>query len=131
MYQQKLILEIKTVHESDEKSQSLMQLYFLGCNSFLDEFNKYTIIKNPSTKYVLANLMGNIKNENSRNVFITLLDDENSLVQGESVHQLKVESPEIVAPILLSKLKPSSGENFGLSNLMDSVMNNIDGEQKS
>ena len=75
--------------------------------------------------------MGNIKNENSRNVFITLLDDENSLVQGESVHQLKVESPEIVAPILLSKLKPSSGENFGLSNLMDSVMNNIDGEQKS
>ena len=131
MYQQKLILEIKTVHESDEKSQSLMQLYFLGCNSFLDEFNKYTIIKNPSTKYALANLMGNIKNENSRNVFITLLDDENSLVQGESVHQLKVESPEIVAPILLSKLKPSSGENFGLSNLMDSVMNNIDGEQKS
>lgn len=131
MYQQKLILEIKTVHESDEKSQSLMQLYFLGCNSFLDEFNKYVIIKNPSTKYALANLMGNIKNENSRNVFITLLDDENSLVQGESVHQLKVESPEIVAPILLSKLKPSSGENFGLSNLMDSVMNNIDGEQKS
>ena len=131
MYQQKLILEIKTVHESDEKSQSLMQPYFLGCNSFLDEFNKYAIIKNPSTKYALANLMGNIKNENSRNVFITLLDDENSLVQGESVHQLKVESPEIVAPILLSKLKPSSGENFGLSNLMDSVMNNIDGEQKS
>ena len=80
MYQQKLILEIKTVNESDEKSQSLMQLYFLGCNSFLDEFNKYVIIKNPSTKYALANLMGNIKNENSRNVFITLLDDENSLV---------------------------------------------------
>ena len=131
MYQQKLILEIKTVHESDEKSQSLMQPYFLGYNSFLDEFNKYAIIKNPSTKYALANLMGNIKNENSRNVFITLLDDENSLVQGESVHQLKVESPEIVAPMLLSKLKPSSGENFGLSNLMDSVMNNIDGEQKS
>lgn len=127
IYQQKLISEIKTVNESDEKSQSLMQLYFLGYNSFHDEFNKYAIIKNPSTKYALAHLMGNIKNEKSRNVLITLLDDENSMVQGESVRQIKVESPEIVAPILLSKLKSSSGGNFGPSNLMDPVMNTLDG----
>jgi hypothetical protein len=127
IYQQKLISKIKTVNESDEKSQSLMQLYLLGYSSFLDEYSEYALIKNPLTKYALAQLMGNIKNENSRNVLITLLDDENSMVQGESVRQLKVESPEIVAPILLSKLKSSSGENFGPSNLMDPVMNTIDG----
>jgi hypothetical protein len=56
-----------------------------------------------------------------------LLDDKHSIVQGEVVRQLKNEPAEIVAPILLKNLKSSSGANFGPSNIMDPVMNRIDG----
>jgi hypothetical protein len=124
----KTILEkIKPVSEDDLVSQYLMELYFLGYNKYDDIFESYVKVNNPSSKYALAQLMGNIKSVESRNILIALLDDKHSIVQGEVVRQLKNEPAEIVAPILLKHLKTSSSANFGPSNIMDPVMNRIDG----
>lgn len=124
---QKNLASISLVRENDARTQSIMQLYYLGYNKFHNVFEEYSHVKNSSTKYAIAMLMGNIRNENSRNILISLLDDNNGIVQGEAVRQLKKESPLIVAPILLTKLKSSSNENFGPSGLMDPVLNTVDG----
>lgn len=123
----KLISNIKPATDSDLNSQNLMQLVLLGYNQYDNIFENYVKVNNPSSKYALAQLMGNIKSVESRNILIALLDDMHSMVQGEVVRQLKNEPAEIIAPILLKHLKSSSDANFGPSNIMDPVMNTIDG----
>lgn len=122
-----LISSIKPATDSDLNSQHLMKLFLLDYNRFDNIFGSYVKVNNPSSRYALAQLMGNIKSVNSRNILIALLDDKHSIVQGEVVRQLKNEPAEIVAPILLKHLKTSSGANFGSSNIMDPVMNRFDG----
>jgi len=126
-YCNNLISNIKPATESDLNSQYLMKLFLLGYNLYDNIFESYVKINNSSSKYALAQLMGNIKSVESRNILIALLDDKHSIVQGEVVRQLKNEPAEVVAPILLKHLKTSSGDNFGPSNIMDPVMNRIDG----
>jgi hypothetical protein len=122
-----LLSAIKPATESDLNSQNLMKLFLLGYNEYDAIVEDYIKVNNSSSKYALAQLMGNIKTTDSRNALITLLDDKHSMVQGEAVRQLKNEPAEIVAPILLKHLKRSSAVNFGPSNIMDPVMNSIDG----
>lgn len=122
-----LISSIKPVTDSDLNSQHLMKLFLLGYNQYDNIFESYVKVANPSSKYALAQLMGNVKSVESRNILIALLDDKHSIVQGEAVRQLRNEPADIVAPILLKQLKTSSGDNFEPSNIMDPVMNRIDG----
>jgi hypothetical protein len=127
VFYNKTLSNLKNINESDINSQYLMQLYLLGYNKYDNIFESYVKVINPSSKYALAQLMGNIKSEKSRNTLIALLNDKNSIVQGEVVRQLKKEPVEIVAPILLKHLTTSNESNFGPSNIMDPVMNRIDG----
>jgi hypothetical protein len=122
-----LTSKIKPATEGDLNAQNLMQLFLIGYNKYDTIFENYVSVNNPSSKYALAQLMGNIKSVESRNILIALLEDERSIVQGEVVRQLKNESAEIVAPILLKHLKTSNDVNFGPSNIMDPVRNKIDG----
>jgi len=122
-----LLSNIKPATESYSNAQHLMKLLLLGYNQYDTIFKSYTKVTNPPSKYALAQLMGNIKSVESRNILIALLDDPHSIVQGEVVRQLKNEPAEIVAPILLRHLKTSRDANFGPSNIMDPVMNRIDG----
>lgn len=117
-----ILNKIKPVSESDANSQRLMELFLLGYHRYDDYFKGYSTVNNPSTKYALAQLIGNIKSEQSRNILLILLNDKNSIVQGEVVRQLKKEPSEIVAPILLQHLKSASELSFGPSNIMDPVV---------
>jgi hypothetical protein len=126
-FSETILNKIKPVNESDLVSQYLMELFFLDYNKYDDIFKSYAKVTNPSSKYAIAQLMGNIKTEQSRNVLISLLNDKHSIVQGEVVRQLKNEPADIVAPILLQHLQSSSDINLGPSNIMDPVMNRIDG----
>jgi len=125
-YGKTILNKINPVSESDLVSQYLMQLFFIGYNKYDKIFESYIKVDNASSKYALAQLMGNIKTEQSRNILISLLNDKHSIVQGEVVRQLKNEPAEIVAPILFQHLKSSSSVNFGPSNIMNPVMNRID-----
>lgn len=122
-----LISKINTLKEKNESSQALMMLFLLNYNEFNPVFEEYVKLENPASKFTLAQLMGNIKNDKSRDILVKLLEDKNSLVQGEAVRQLSTEKPEFIGPILLNKLTSSSDKNFGPKNIMDPVMNRLDG----
>jgi hypothetical protein len=122
-----LLLKITPVLENDLNCQYLMQLYLLNYNQYNPIFAEYVKVANPSTRYALAQLIGNVDSEQSRNILIAMLDDNNSIVQGEAVRQLKDGPEEIIAPILLKHLKTASGENFGPSNIMNPLTNRING----
>lgn len=123
----KLLSKIRPVSESDSIAQYLMNLSFLGHNQFDTIFKYYAKSNNLSSRYALAILMGNIHSEQAINVLTDLLSDKNSIVQGEAVRQLKKEPSEVVAPILLKHLLTASETNYGPSNIMDPVMNTVDG----
>lgn len=123
----KLVAGIKPATENDLSSQNIMMLFLLRFDRYDSIYKDYVKVRNPSSKYALAQLMGNIKSAESRDILILLLGDTHSVVQGEAVRQLKYESAEIVAPIFLKHLKTSSDVNFGDSNIMDPVRNEIDG----
>lgn len=122
-----LMNRIRPVSEAELTTQLLMQLYLLGFNQYDDIFEQYTSVNNISSRYALAQLLGNIKTEASRKILFILLDDKNSLVQGEAVRQLKDDPVDLVASILLKHLNAASDINFGPSNIMNPVMNTIDG----
>ena len=119
--------EISPAYSSVSNTQRLMQLFLLGYNTHHEVFEKYINVDNAASRFALAQLVGNIKTAQSRNILVALLADENSLVQGEAVRQLKTWPPEDVAPILLAHLKSSSELNSGPSNIMDPVGNSIKG----
>jgi len=122
-----LLNNIKPPKESESRSQDLMKLYLLKYSEYDDVFEKYTKVKNPSSKFALAQLMGNINNEKSKQVLLTLLEDKHSLVQGEAVRQLSKGSPDEVGAVLLKQLKDANPYNSGPNNIMNPVMNRIDG----
>jgi hypothetical protein len=122
-----LLNNIKPPKESESCSQDLMKLYLLRYNEFDDVFEQYAKVKNPSSKFALALLMGNINNEKSTQVLLTLLKDKHSLVQGEAVRQLSKSSSDAVGPVLLKELKDANPYNSGPNNIMNPVMNQIDG----
>jgi hypothetical protein len=122
-----LLNKIKPATESELNSQFLVKLYLLNYSVYDNVFAEYVKVENPSSKFALAQLMGNIKNEQSRQILISLLDDKHSLVQGEAVRQLANEPVEFVGPILLKHLNNASSYNSAPSNIMNPVMNTIDG----
>lgn len=124
-----LLVEIKPATADNSKAQGLQQLALLGYQTYDPVFEDYLMMPNASSRYALAQLAGNIRSAESRNILIKLLEDPNGIIQGEAVRQLKGEPVEIVAPILLANLKKSSDTNFGPSNVMDPVVNRINGGQ--
>lgn len=122
-----LLDKINPASESDISSQDLMKLYLLQYDEYDNIFEKYAKVENPSSKFALALLMGNINNEQSKQVLLTLLEDKHTLVQGEAVRQLSKDSSSEVGAILLKQLKNANPGNFGSSNIMNPVMNRIDG----
>lgn len=122
-----LLAKIKPVSENDASSQNLMKLYLLNYSVYDNVFYKYSKIKNPSSKFALALLIGNIKNEQSKQVLLTLLKDKHSLVQGEAVRQLSKNSSTEVGAVLLQQLKDANPYNSGPNYIMNPVMNRIDG----
>ncbi len=113
--------------DPDQVSQHLMQLYFLGYDKYEEVYDEFADYAPENTKFALAQLLGNVKNDQSRNVLTKLLKDDSSRVQGEAVRQLKKEPVEIVGPLFVENLKKASPRNFGPGNLMNPVMNRIDG----
>lgn len=122
-----LLTKIKPVGERDESSQNLMKLYLLNYSAYDDVFRKYSKIKNPSSKLALALLMGNINTEQSKQVLLTLLKDKHSLVQGEAVRQLSKTASSEVGAVLLQQLKDANPYNSGPNNIMNPVMNQMNG----
>jgi hypothetical protein len=117
---------LKQVTENGN-TQALQKLYLLGYDQYDPVFESYIQVNNFAAKFALAQLMGNIKGEEARKILLALLNDNNSLVQGEAVRQLKNAPAEIIGPILLQHLQTSAAGNYGPSSIMAPVRNTING----
>ena len=108
-------------------AQYLMMLYLSSFKSYDSVFETIANEQQPEPCYALAQLLGKVDGEKSRDLLVQMLDNENSVVQGEVVRQLSDEAPEFIGPILLAHLDSAGEGGIYPSNLMDPVMNRIDG----
>lgn len=105
----------------------LMMLYLTSFKSFDPVYQIIADRKDPEANYALAQLLGQIDGEKSRDILVQLMGHENSVVQGEAVRQLSDESPEFIGEILLAHLSSAGTGGMYRSNVMNPVMNEIDG----
>jgi len=128
-FYQKPLNQVKSSNPAEQTAQALMMLYLTKYSNYQTEFEKLKTHKDPSTRFALAKLMGNIKTGAARKLLIELLKDQNAIVQGEAVRQLAHESPEFIGPILLNQLAIAGKGIAGPSNIMDPVTNTLNGGQ--
>ncbi|MCG2432118.1 HEAT repeat domain-containing protein [Aequorivita xiaoshiensis] len=122
-----LLSELSDNLSNDKTSQVLMMLYLTSYkkyNSIYEDIYKTNL---DNSLYALAKLLGNIKGNSSRDLLVKLLDNKNSIVQGEAVRQLSSEGSDFIGPILLSKLSKAGEDGIYPQNLMDPVQNSVDG----
>lgn len=119
----KLRANTKNIHAA----RYLMMLYLSDFQSFEPIFQVIADEQKPESCYALAQLLGEVSDSRSRDILVQLLENENSIVQGEAVRQLSDQEPEFIGPILLSRLTSAGEEGIYPSNIMDPVANRIDG----
>jgi hypothetical protein len=122
-----ILKKIKSNAKKEISAQYLMMLYLSSFKSYDSVFQTIANEQQAEPCYALAQLLGEVKDEKSRDILVQLLDNENSVVQGEVVRHLLNEDPEFIGPILLSHLDSAGKGGIYPSNLMDPVMNSIDG----
>jgi hypothetical protein len=126
-FHEELLKKVKSHAAKQISAQYLMMLYLSSFKSYDPVFQIVASEQKPEPCYALAKLLGEVKDEKSRDILVQLLDNENSVVQGEVVRQLSDEAPEFIGPILLAHLESAGEGGIYPSNLMDPVMNRIDG----
>lgn len=122
-----LLSKLNNNLSNDKTSQILMMLYLTSYkkyNSIYEDIYKTNV---DNSLYALAKLLGNVKSNSSRDLLVKLLDNENSVVQGEAVRQLSTEGSNFIGPILLSKLSKAGEDGIYTQNLMNPVHNSVDG----
>lgn len=126
-FHKKTLDQLKKNALEEHSSRNLIMLYLTSFNTYDEIFQTIVDDQQPSLCYALAKLLGKVKTDKSRDLLVQLLDNKNSIVQGEVVRQLSSENPAFIGPILLARLN-SAGENGVYpSNIMDPAMNQIDG----
>ncbi|UII20536.1 HEAT repeat domain-containing protein [Fulvivirga ligni] len=126
-FHEELLNKVKSHAAIEISAQYLMMLYLSSFKSYDPVFQIIANEQKPKPCYALAKLLGEVNDEKSRDILVLLLDNENSVVQGEVVRQLADEAPEFIGPILLAHLGVAGEGGIYPSNLMDPVMNRIDG----
>ena len=126
-FHEELLKKVKSNATKEISAQYVMMLYLSSFKSYDSVFQTIANEQKPEPCYALAKLLGEVKDQKSRDILVQLLDNENSVVQGEVVRQLSDEAPEFIGPILLGHLDSAGEGGIYPSNLMDPVMNRIDG----
>ncbi|WP_281612658.1 hypothetical protein [Flammeovirga sp. SubArs3] len=126
-FHEELLKKVKTNATKEISAQYLMTLYLSSFKTYDPVFQTIANEQKPEPCYALAQLLGEVKDEKSRDILVQLLDIKNSIVQGEVVRQLSDEDPEFIGPILLAHLDSAGEGGIYPSNIMDPGMNRVDG----
>jgi hypothetical protein len=126
-FQNSILKKVENNISKNSCAQYLMMLYLSSYVSFQAVYYKVFESENEESNFALAKLLGQVNNEKSRQLLVKLLDSKNSVVQGEVVRQLANESPDFIGSILLSKLQNAGEKGIYPQNIMDPVMNQVDG----
>lgn len=122
-----LLSELTDNLSNDKTAQILMMLYLTSYKKYDSIYEDIYKTNVDNSLYALAKLLGNVKGNSSRDLLVKLLDNENSVVQGEAVRQLSTEGSDFIGPILLSKLSKAGEDGIYPQNLMNPVQNSVDG----
>lgn len=126
-FQKYLLEELSKNLSSNKTSQILMMLYLSSYKTYQSIYETIFKTNIDNSLYALAKLLGNIKGNESRDLLVKLLDNENSIIQGEVVRQLSSEDADFIGPLLLGKLSKSGEEGIYPQNIMNPVQNSVDG----
>ncbi|QNR24547.1 HEAT repeat domain-containing protein [Croceimicrobium hydrocarbonivorans] len=126
-FHEEILNKLRSKASEEISAQYLMMLHLTSFKSYDPVFQRIANEEQSKPCYALAQILGQVKSEKSRDILLQLLDNENSLVQGEVVRQLSNEDPEFIGPILLAHLDSAGLGGVYPSNLMDPVRNRIDG----
>jgi hypothetical protein len=119
--------KVKKNIAKDKSAQYLMMLFLSSFQEYNPIYKDIVNSQLPEPCYALAKLLGQIEGNESRDILVQLLNNENSVVQGEAVRQLSNQEAEFIGPILLSHLNNAGEGGIYPSNIMDPVMNRVDG----
>ncbi|MFC7000050.1 HEAT repeat domain-containing protein [Rufibacter roseus] len=126
-FHKEILKKVNVDATKDNSAQHLMMLHLTSFKTYHPIFQVIADEQKPEACYALAQLLGAIKGEKSRNILVQLLHNKNSIVQGEVVRQLSNQDPSFIGPILLAHLDSAGEGGIYPSNLMDPVMNRVDG----
>jgi hypothetical protein len=127
VFQQQLLTKLNKRPDNSQVPQYIMMLYLSNFRDYHPVFKKIANIGNSESCYAIAKILGQIKNQTSREILVELLDHENSVVQAEAVRELSNENADFIAPILLTKLKNAGEGGVYPQNIMNPVTNSVDG----
>ena len=119
--------KVKKNITKDKSAQYLMMLFLSSFQEYNPIYKEIANSQLPEPCYALAKLLGQIEGNESRDILVQLLNNDNSVVQGEAVRQLSNQEAEFIGPILLSHLHKVGEGGIYPSNIMDPVMNRVDG----
>lgn len=125
-FHNRILKKLENNISNENCAQLLMMLYLTSWKSYNSVFQTIADDQRPDACYALAQLLGQIEGEKSRDLLVQLLDNENSVVQGEVVRQLSNQDSQFIGPILLAHLD-LAGEGGIYPTFMDPVINRIDG----
>lgn len=123
----KLIIQLSPFAESRNRIQYLFMLKFLGYDQYKPIFQPYALATNPFLRYATAQLLGGMKDGESRQLLVSMIRDSIGFVQGEAVRQLERQPADFLGPILIANLKQAVPGDYGPSDIMNPVRNTIDG----
>lgn len=128
-FHRRVLREVKNNALHTRCAQYLMMLTLTSFTDFDPVFQTIANGKDPASNYALAQLLGQMQGDKPRDLLLQMLDNESSLVQGEVVRQLADEDPDLIGPILVKRLRTAASDRMYHTNIMDPVVNSIDGGQ--
>lgn len=116
----------------DEKHESrladlLASYLLLGGDAYDEAFPRVAASQDAGARLVLAELLGRVSGTQAEELLLKMLSDQDALVQGEVVRQLVARGSEKVGPILLAHLGEARDGSSGPNNIMDPILNRVDG----
>lgn len=122
-----LLAKLKRPKDNDQVAQYVLMLQLIGYNKYHRYYEQLLAHPKAKTRFALAQLLGNIKGNKSRDLLVKLLDDKNSFVQGAAVRKLAKYPVDFVAPLLVKRLNTAGTEGYAPTNVMNPVRNRVDG----
>ena len=113
--------------QPSELSHQLAAYFLSGGRAYDPVFERIAAGEDANARFILARLLGSIAEESAGKVLLGMLDDADSIVQGEVVRKLARRDPEQMGPILLAHLANAGEGGIGPRGLMDPVRNRLDG----
>lgn len=122
-----LLAKLKRPKDNYQSAQYVLMLQLIGYSKYHRYYEQLLSHPKAETRFALAQLLGNIKGNKSRDLLVKLLDDKNSFVQGAVVRKLAKYPVDFVAPLLVKRLNTAGIEGYVPTNVMNPIKNRVDG----